>query len=281
MTSAKDHRCVECGAEVSGRYCAQCGEAATPHDYSLKHAFEELVEVIAHVDGRVFSSFRALIFEPGRLAANFLAGRRRSQMGPAQLFLVCNVIYFLLQPYSVVVPFTSTLRMQTENRPWSAMARAMVEARLKARHMSVEAYSPKFDETTHLQAKTLVILMVPLFAVGAWALYGRTRRFYAEHVVFAFYALAFMLLWIGVSGVIAWWPLVRMIEHQWSGSLIETLVSLFVSVPFAIYLYPAALRTYGEPRLRTLVKTVLLSGWAVAVLTIYRFILFFTTFYAT
>jgi hypothetical protein len=38
---------------------------------------------------------------------------------------------------------------------------------------------------------------------------------------------------------------------------------------------------YGESGWRTAFKTVLLTGWAVAVLTAYRFILFFTSFYAT
>ena len=88
--------------------------------------------------------------------------------------------------------------------------------------------------------------MVPLFAFGAWALYGRRRRFYAEHLVFAFYIFAFVMLW-----------------------------------PFVIYLFAAARRTYAESRWRTAFKTLLLSGWVLAVLTAYRFVLFFTSFYAT
>ena len=36
-------------------------------------------------------------------------------------------------------------------------------------------------------------------AFGAWALYGRRRRFYTEHLVFAFYIFAFLMLWMGIS----------------------------------------------------------------------------------
>ena len=32
------------------------------------------------------------------------------------------------------------------------------------------------------------MLMVPLFAIGVWALHPRARRYYAEHLVFSFYA---------------------------------------------------------------------------------------------
>jgi len=281
MGAVAGSRCVECGADVSGRFCSQCGEAATHHDYSLRHAAEEMVETLAHVDGRVFSTFRALIARPGLLAANFLAGRRRLQMGPVQLFLVCNVVYFLMQPFSAAAPFTSTLAMQTTARSWSAMARRMVAARIDERHLLPAEYARRFDETTHLQGKTLVIVMVPIFALGAWALFGRTRRFYAEHLVFAFYTYAFLLVWMGVSTLVARWPIVSAIEHGWPDALIENLVSIFIGVPFAIYLFVAARRTYAESTLRTLIKTAALTAWAVAVLTIYRFILFFTTFYAT
>src|SRR5262247_4714358 len=69
--------CVGCGAVVSGRYCADCGEHAEPHDYSIKHFVTEALETIAHVDGRVFASFRSLLIRPGQLAADFLAGRDR------------------------------------------------------------------------------------------------------------------------------------------------------------------------------------------------------------
>ena len=34
-------RCVGCGTAVTGRYCADCGEHAEPHDYSIKHFVTE------------------------------------------------------------------------------------------------------------------------------------------------------------------------------------------------------------------------------------------------
>jgi hypothetical protein len=43
--------------------------------------------------------------------------------------------------------------------------------------------------------------MVPLFAFVAWALFGRRRRFYADHLVFAFYLFAFLMLWMGISAL--------------------------------------------------------------------------------
>jgi hypothetical protein len=274
-------RCVACGADLSGRYCSACGEAASHHDYSLKHFAEEALETLAHVDGRVFSTFQSLVTRPGLLAGNFLAGRRKSQMGPVQLFVVCNVIYFLMQPLTVFAPFTSTLAIQTTARPWHRLASAMVASKVAARQVTTAEYTRAFDEAAHLQGKSLVILMVPLFAFGPWALYGRRRPFYAEHLVFAFYIFAFLVLWMGISTLALTKPVLFGLRHGWSDGVIEMTASTVISLPFVLYLFAALGRMYAESRWRTALKTLLLSGWAVAVLTAYRFVLFFTSFYAT
>ena len=281
VTDARaDSKCVECGADVSDRFCSRCGESTARHDYTLAHAAEELVETLVHVDGRVLSTFRALVARPGVLPAQFLAGRRRAQIGPVQLFLVCNLIYFLIQPFSAAAPFTSTLHMQTTERPWSAMARTMTTRRIENRDLSPDDYARRFDETSHLQGKTLLIIMVPIFALGAWALYGRTRPFYGEHLIFAFYTYAFLLIWMGVGTLALRLPIATMVAHHWPDALIEATIDVCIVTPFAFYLFLAARRTYGESTLRTLVKAAALTGWSFAVITIYRFILFFTTYYA-
>ena len=201
MSTVSQAHCAGCGAAVTGRYCTDCGEHTEPHDYSMKHFVEEVLETVAHVDGRVFASFRSLLTRPGQLAADFLAGRRKAQIGPVQMFVVCNVLYFLFLPLALQVPFTSTLRMQTENRPWRVMAKRMVDAKVSGRHEEIEEYAVHFDETAHLQGHSLVMLMVPLFAIGVWALHPRARRYYAEHLVFSFYAIGLLLLWMTVVTV--------------------------------------------------------------------------------
>ena len=284
MSTVSRPHCVGCGAVVSGRYCADCGEHAEPHDYSIKHFLAEVIETTAHVDGRVFVSFRSLLVRPGQLAADFLSGRRKTQMGPMQMFVVCNVLYFLFLPLALQMPFTSTLRMQTENRPWRVMAKRMVDAKVAVRHGESEEYAAHFDEAAHLQGHSLVMLMVPLFAVGVWALHPRGRRYYGEHLVFAFYAVGFLLLWMTVVtvpvsqiyrlGVFAeWW--------QPDGALLEVTLDVPIALGFAAYLVAAAGRVYAERQFAAVAKAVLLVGWLVVCLTIYRFILFFTTFYAT
>src|SRR5262245_36450585 len=177
MEGSSIMHCIACGAPVSGAYCAQCGESAVRHNYSVKHLAAELVESVTELDGRAWWTFRALLLKPGVLARDFLAGHRKRQFGPVKAFLICNIVYFLAQPFTLFAPFTSTLRIQTTERPWSGMARELVTRKLAAHGPTFEQYAAVYDATAHLQGKTLVMLMVPLFALGAWALHGRSRRF--------------------------------------------------------------------------------------------------------
>src|SRR5262245_2433617 len=250
MSTVSRAHCVGCGAVVSGRYCADCGEHAEPHDYSLKHFVAEVLETTAHVDGRVFSSFRSLLFRPGQLAADFLSGRRKTLMGPMQMFVVCNVLYFLFLPLALQVPFTSTLRMQTENRPWRAMAKRMVDAKVAARHQPIEEYAAHFDEAAHLQGHSLVMLMVPLFAVGVWSLHPR-GRYFGEHLVFSFYAIGFLLLWMTVVTV----PVSQVyrlgVFREWwrpDGALLEVALDVPIALGFVAYLVAASRRVYADGR---------------------------------
>jgi hypothetical protein len=69
----------------------------------LAHHWRPLALRVLAPTGKSVPTFRSLVTRPGLLASNFLAGRRKSQMGPVHLFVVCNVIYFLIQPLTVAV----------------------------------------------------------------------------------------------------------------------------------------------------------------------------------
>jgi hypothetical protein len=283
MEESSATHCIACHAPISGPYCAQCGESAVRQDYSVKHLAAELVESVTELDGRTWRTFRALLFQPGVLARDFLAGHRKRQFGPVKVFLICNLVYFLAQPLTLFAPFTSTLRIQTTARLWSGMAREIVGRKLAAHGQTFEQYGAVYDATAHLQGKTLVLLMVPLFALGAWVLYGRTRRFYAEHLVPSFYTYGFLLLWFA-AGTVALTAIFRAglaLGLHFTGDGLEAVSTPVMTLPFFVYLLLSDRKVYGESWTATSLKAVLLTGWAAAALTAYRFVLFFTALYAT
>jgi len=80
-------RCPNCGARLTGRFCAGCGQAAQPTD----DLFDLLREWLARVFGSesiLWSTLGRLVVAPGGLTRDWWAGRRARIMSPVRTLLV-------------------------------------------------------------------------------------------------------------------------------------------------------------------------------------------------
>ena len=87
-------RCENCGNEVTQRYCGACGQRLEPPVHSLWHFSRVATEDLTHADSRLWRTLGALLFRPGNLTAEFLAGRRARYLPPLRLYLVVSVAFF-------------------------------------------------------------------------------------------------------------------------------------------------------------------------------------------
>ncbi|HEV7159292.1 MAG TPA: DUF3667 domain-containing protein [Caulobacteraceae bacterium] len=87
--------CRNCGAALAGPYCHACGQRADDHHRSILHLTLEVIEGMTHLDGRIATTLPALLFRPGRLAADYVGGRLNRHIPPFRLFLVSLLIFML------------------------------------------------------------------------------------------------------------------------------------------------------------------------------------------
>ena len=88
-------RCRNCDAPLHGRYCHACGQGADDHHRSIVRLAWEVVESLTHLDGRIARTLPALLFRPGRLAADYTHGRLNRHIPPLRLFLISLLIFML------------------------------------------------------------------------------------------------------------------------------------------------------------------------------------------
>jgi hypothetical protein len=158
----------------------------------------------------------------------------------------------------------------------------MVDSELRARNITYEDYRLRFDGAIEGQAKTLVIVMVPIFALLLYALYWRKRRYYVEHLVFATHFFAFFLLFVPFMhiGFLAVSYALRSVGLRLPALLLGDLfLTIFLLSACALYLFIAQSRYYRQGRIITALKCLALAVGIIGVLQFYRLILFFTTFY--
>ena len=88
-------RCLNCGAELRGSFCAACGQRAIPANPTVREIAGDAWEELSGVDGRIAASFRALL-HPGRLTSDYIEGRRIRYLPPVRLYLIVSVVYFIV-----------------------------------------------------------------------------------------------------------------------------------------------------------------------------------------
>lgn len=89
--------CANCGAQLTGQYCSECGQRHHDHPvHDFWHFFSEALEDLTHADSRLWQTLISLLFRPGLLTREFLEGRRARYLPPVRLYLVVSVIFFII-----------------------------------------------------------------------------------------------------------------------------------------------------------------------------------------
>ena len=84
-------RCPNCGCQISGRYCSDCGQQQNLSGSSLKQVGIEFFKEISDTDSRLLHSLTTLLLHPGQISADYLAQRRARYLPPFRLYLLINL----------------------------------------------------------------------------------------------------------------------------------------------------------------------------------------------
>lgn len=108
----KEKICLNCGADLAGRYCHVCGQENTEPKESAWHLIVHFFNDVTHFDGKFFSTLKPLIFKPGFLTQEYVKGRRASYLNPIRMYLFISAVFFLVLS-KFIVPGQEPIRLQT------------------------------------------------------------------------------------------------------------------------------------------------------------------------
>jgi hypothetical protein len=92
-------QCENCGAHLTGHYCAQCGQAAVDYRRSFRHVIADVLDSFLNWDSKFFATIALLILKPWRLTNEFLAGKRARYVNPLRLYLLASILFFFAVNY--------------------------------------------------------------------------------------------------------------------------------------------------------------------------------------
>jgi hypothetical protein len=302
--------CANCGCEVAGRYCLQCGQERRNRLVSLHALAADFLEDEMALSSRLPLTALFLFARPGFLTQEYLRGRIVRYIRPLKLYLGTSVIFFLLVSVldsewlrvgmdastDTTAAAATTAGPEAPDAPAAAgeesvaaavagdpevqeqlgMARRIAAAaeggapgpggKSWVDEIEISAGNPLVqglveEKREHFRGMTpgeafrevmkefrehvptMMVILLPVFALLLKLLYARCGRLYVEHFVFALHLHAFAFAAFGVM-LLARTPLVSGVLTLW----------------MLLYTFLAMRRVYGQSLVKTGVKYLAL-GW--------------------
>lgn len=180
--------CKNCGETLKGKYCFECGEKVVEtNDFSLKTMLGEVVDGIFNIDSKVYQTFLNLLFKPGKLTSKYIEGIRKPFMKPIQVFLITNILFFLLLTQADI------LRIPAKYYFNDGIKEKVFELVQNSGKTEIQL-SQEYDSISTNFSKGAVIIFVPLLGVILWVLFYKNNFLFGMHLIFAMHYLSFFFL---------------------------------------------------------------------------------------
>lgn len=244
-TTYKPEICPNCEADLSGEYCNNCGQKKIHRqEFAVKHFTRQALNEITDLESnKIFKTLVALLFRPGLLAAEYLAGRKGKYVSPIRLYLTFSAIYFLFAWGAL-----SDIRGGGSAR---AARNPVTIAMARERGVDPQVLADKVYQKAEKYAGTIRFMSVLISGLFLSLLYYSKKRFYVEHLIFSLYYYSFDFF---IKSIFA---LLFIVSAALGVKLPTAVLNLFYPVAL-IYLAFALHVVYKQTWPRTIIKAVVL-----------------------
>jgi len=240
MDTVAPNACANCGQPLAGRYCSACGEKALDAETRTVRHFvtESLFDEITHLDSRFWVTLRLLLFKPGVLTREFIAGRRRRYIGPVKLLLAAIFVFILatergfiatlmIGPITLSVAPSVPTQGETIRESVFYVDRFGVLDRELTRRIG-EGPGPtgeardQFQEHIRQFAEPLTFGNVFFLGAGLFVMFRKKLPYYVDHLVFAIHLVTFVMISTLPVLLVIWF------EERWPNAMLALVLALGV-----------------------------------------------------
>src|SRR5689334_9210734 len=95
----KETDCLNCGAQVTGKFCAECGQENLETKENFFHLAFHFVSDYFHFDSKFFRSLIPLFSRPGFLTKEYWEGKRVRYIHPLRLYFFITIVFMVAATY--------------------------------------------------------------------------------------------------------------------------------------------------------------------------------------
>jgi len=91
----KEKDCLNCGHIVEETYCPHCGQENIELKEDAWHMITHAIADYFHFEHKFFGTIKPLLFKPGKLTVDYVAGKRASFLHPIKLYIFISIVFFI------------------------------------------------------------------------------------------------------------------------------------------------------------------------------------------
>lgn len=279
----QETNCLNCGAEVTGKFCSNCGQENIDTHENFFHLVGHFVSDYLHFDSKFFRSIVPLFVKPGFLTKEFWEGRRVKYIHPLRIFFFVTIL-FAVSSTLFYKKFGDTIRSGINMSPDLARISDSQLDSLSDRDTLYLGTSKKFVSVKEIRKrkiddarmvkklhagvdlvfvnlKYVTFLLLPIYALIFKILYKRRRNFYVDHLMYTVHLQAFSYCLFGVMFLI---PFLLHDSISWLRQICLLILLIYITISLR-YLYK-------QPWWKTILKS-LLATWSLIFVTAFVFFL--------
>lgn len=232
------HICQNCGADLTGKYCNECGQKKdAAFERSVLSILGQFFEELFTWDSRFIRSVKFLFLKPGYLTHEYISGRHLKYISPVKMFLFTSFILFFIMIKSDPNQYRSLVIEGGDDNFLKEFILEQEKNSGKSKELYIEEFNNQFNDNITLYIFGVMLALSVLLKI----VYLSKKYYYSEHVVFTLHFFTFTL-WCFLLGVA-------------TQGLGEPAVFFFWYFVPSVYLFAALKRVYHK----TLWKAVLVS----------------------
>ena len=265
MKTVSSSTCHNCNTDAPGNFCSACGQTTTLHMPSAREFLHEFVAHYVALEGKLWRTLALLLFRPGALSNEYIAGRRVRYVEPLRVYLTFSILFFAILKFSSPDMFLTVHGQQAQASAHGP--RQTQENKPSPIQLSILGQTPTlpqqwqdFEQLPTAEKQKLVVdsfyhyapyamfCLMPLFALFLKILYLGSGRRYGEHFLFALHANAFAFITMALMTLIPV-NIIRLALGAW----------LLAYLPWAMW------RVYRSGKLATICRwLVLMAAYGIA-----------------
>ncbi|MBL1220911.1 DUF3667 domain-containing protein [Chryseobacterium sp. L7] len=167
--------CLNCGYKISDEFCPHCGQKSSTARITPNSLItSDILGSIWHIEARFFSTIKHIISGPGKMAMNYIAGKR------VRYYNLFSLLLILFGFNVLALHFYMDLSSMDLNKE-----------------------SSKIMDFFSRYSKASLLALIPVMAFNTWMLFRKGNLNFAEHVIIATVGLCGILVILLIDDLVS------------------------------------------------------------------------------